>query len=121
MRSEVRYARSGDVHIAYQVVGDGPVDLVYSPGIWSNLEIMWEWPAWADFLDRLASVSRLLLFCTRGGGLPARGNQPPTLELQTHEIGAVMDPRGTEPPAILGRAPPRARAMLFAATQPPRT
>jgi pimeloyl-ACP methyl ester carboxylesterase len=81
MRSEVRYARSGDVHVAYQVIGDGPIDLVYSPGIWSNLEIMWEWPAWAEYLDRLAAFSRLILFDMRGVGLSDRGNQPPILEL----------------------------------------
>lgn len=121
MRSEVRYARSEDVHIAYQVVGDGPVDLVYSPGIWSNLEIMWEWPAWADYLDRLASFSRLILFDMRGVGLSDRGNQPPILELQTNDIGAVMDAAGSKTAAIFGGARAGAMSMLFAATHPERT
>ena len=120
MRSEVRFARSGDVHIAYQVVGDGPVDLVYSPGIWSNLEIMWEWPAWADYLERLASFSRLILFDMRGVGLSDRGNQPPILELQTNDIGAVMDAAGSKSAAIFGGARSGAMAMLFAASYPER-
>jgi pimeloyl-ACP methyl ester carboxylesterase len=121
MRSEVRYAKSEGVHIAYQVVGDGPIDLVYSPGIWSNLEIMWEWPAWADYLDRLASFSRLILFDMRGVGLSDRGNQAPILELQTNDIGAVMDAVGVETAAIFGGARAGAMAMLFAATHPERT
>jgi class 3 adenylate cyclase len=121
MRSEVRYARSEDVHIAYQVVGDGPIDLVYSPGIWSNLEIMWEWPAWADYLDRLASFSRLILFDMRGVGLSDRGNQPPILELQTEDIGAVMDAADSKTAAIFGGARAGAMSILFAATHPERT
>ncbi|MEY2416729.1 MAG: hypothetical protein QOH53_2063, partial [Ilumatobacteraceae bacterium] len=79
---EILYARSGDLHIAYQVVGDGPVDLVYTPGIWSNLEIMWEWPEWSRYLYRLAAFSRLILFDMRGVGLSDRGAERPTLELQ---------------------------------------
>ena len=74
---EILYARSGDVHIAYQVVGDGPVDLVYTPGIWSNLEIMWEWPEWSRYLYRLAAFSRLILFDMRGVGLSDRGAERP--------------------------------------------
>jgi hypothetical protein len=62
----IKYAANGDVRIAYQVVGQGPLDLVYTPGIWSNLEIMWEWPEWARYLERLASFSRLILFDMRG-------------------------------------------------------
>ena len=69
----VRYAVNDDVHIAYEIVGDGPIDLVYTPGIWSNLEAMWEWPAWAAYLERLASFSRLILFDMRGIGLSDRG------------------------------------------------
>src|ERR1700686_4178099 len=58
MEKPIHYAVHEGVHIAYQVVGDGPIDLVYTPGIWSNLEIMWEWPAWARYLNRLASLPR---------------------------------------------------------------
>ncbi|MGZ4212787.1 MAG: adenylate/guanylate cyclase domain-containing protein [Actinomycetota bacterium] len=102
-------------------MGDGPIDLVYSPGIWSNLEIMWEWPAWADYLDRLASFSRLILFDMRGVGLSDRGNQAPILELQTNDIGAVLDAAGAETAAVFGGARAGAMAMLFAATHPERT
>lgn len=116
-----RYARNGSVHIAYQVVGDGPVDLVYSPGIWSNLDVMWEWPAWADYLRRLASFSRLILFDMRGVGLSDRGYEPPTLELQMDDIGAVMDATGSASAAVFGGARAGAMAALFAASHPDRT
>jgi pimeloyl-ACP methyl ester carboxylesterase len=72
MAPETRYARSGDVNIAYQVVGDGPRDLVYVPGWVSDVELMWEEPGMARFLGRLASVSRLILFDKRGTGRAAR-------------------------------------------------
>jgi len=78
---------SGDVHIAYQVVGDGPVALLYSPGIWSNLDIMWEWPEWARYLTRLSQFSKPVLFDMRGIGLSDRGPVPPTLEPQTDDVG----------------------------------
>src|SRR5687768_13926517 len=116
MRSEVRYAKSDGVNIAFQVIGAGPIDLVYSPGIWSNLEIMWEWPAWAAYLERLASFSRLIVFDMRGIGLSDRGDQAPILELQTNDIGAVMDAAGSESAAIFGGARAGAMSMLFAAT-----
>src|SRR5919197_6698662 len=78
----VRYTRNGDVHIAYQVVGDGPIDVVYTAGIWSNLDVMWDEPRWARYLNRLASFSRLILFDMRGVGLSDRGTEPPVVELQ---------------------------------------
>ena len=85
---------NGDVHIAYQEVGEGPIDLVYTTGIWSNLEIIWEWPAAARYLERLASFARLILFDMRGVGLSDRGGQPPILELQADDVRAVMDTAG---------------------------
>ena len=118
---ETKYAKSGDVHIAYQVLGDGPVDLVYSPGIWSNLEIMWEWPAWSRYLNRLASFARLILFDMRGMGLSDRGSQPPILELQADDLNAVVDAVGAKTPAVFGGARGSAMALLFAATRPERT
>jgi class 3 adenylate cyclase len=119
--TEPRYAVNGGVHIAYQVVGDGPVDLVYSPGIWSNLDVMWEWPAWARYLDRLAAFSRLILFDMRGVGLSDRGPEPPTLERQMDDVGTVMDAAGSETAAIFGGARAAAMTMLFAASHPERT
>ncbi|HZQ88136.1 MAG TPA: alpha/beta hydrolase, partial [Acidimicrobiales bacterium] len=119
--SEPRYARNGDVHIAYQVVGSGPLDLVYTPGIWSNLDVMWEWEPWSRYLLRLASFSRLVLFDMRGVGLSDRGREPPTLEVQMADVGVVMDAAGCESAAIFGGARGAAMTMLFAATFPERT
>ncbi len=120
MRGPIRYAVNGDVHIAYQTVGDGPVDLVHTSGIWSNLDIMWEWPAWASYLEQLASFSRLVLFDMRGIGLSDRGTGPPILELQAEDLRAVMDAAGCETAAIYGGARGAAMTMLFAATWPER-
>ena len=119
--SEPRYARNGDVHIAYQVVGSGPLDLVYTPGIWSNLDVMWEWEPWSRYLLRLASFSRLVLFDMRGVGLSDRCREPPTLEVQMADVGVVMDAAGCESAAIFGGARGAAMTMLFAATFPERT
>jgi pimeloyl-ACP methyl ester carboxylesterase/class 3 adenylate cyclase len=118
---EIRYARNADVHIAYTVVGDGPIDLVYTPGIWSNLDVMWEEPRWAHYLERLAAFSRLIVFDMRGIGLSDRGPEPPFLELQMDDVRAVMDAAGTETAAVYGGARGGAMTMLFAATYPDRT
>lgn len=120
MEWPIRYAVNEGVHIAYQVIGDGPIDLVYAPGIWSNLEIMWEWPAWARYLNRLASFSRLILFDMRGVGLSDRGREPPVLELQMDDVKAVMDSVGSESAALFGGARGAAMALLFAASHPER-
>jgi pimeloyl-ACP methyl ester carboxylesterase len=118
---ETAYAKSGAVHIAYQVVGDGPVDLLYATGIWSNVEIMWEHPPWARFFERLASFSRLVLFDMRGVGLSDRGPEPPYLELQRDDIGAVMDAVGIASGIVFAGARAASMALLFAATHPERT
>lgn len=118
---EPRYALSGGAHIAYQVLGEGSIDLVYTPGIWSNLDVMWEWPAWARYLNRLAAFSRLILFDMRGVGLSDRGPEPPTLELQMDDIGAVMDAADSKTAVIFGGARGAAMTMLFAASHPERT
>jgi pimeloyl-ACP methyl ester carboxylesterase len=117
-----RYAKAPDgTSIAYQVIGDGPVDLVYATGIWSNLEIMWEDPLWAHFLKRLVKFSRLILFDMRGVGLSDRGPEPPVLELQRDDVGAVMDAAGSEDAIVFGGARAATMSMLFAATHPERT
>ena len=121
MEREVRYAVNDGVHIAYTVVGDGPVDVVYTTGIWSNLDVMWEEPRWARFLDRLASFSRLIVFDMRGVGLSDRGDEPPFLESQMDDLSAVMKAAGNEKAVIFGGARGGAMAMLFAATYPERT
>ena len=121
MEREIRYAINDGVHIAYTVVGDGPIDLVYAPGIWSNLDVMWDDPRWARFLDRLASFSRLVVFDMRGVGLSDRGPRPPYLESQMDDMSAVMDAAGSRSAVIFGGARGGAMSMLFAATYPERT
>jgi class 3 adenylate cyclase/pimeloyl-ACP methyl ester carboxylesterase len=119
---QTRYAKAPDgTSIAFQVVGDGPVDLVYASGIWSNVELMWEHPLWAHFLERLAKFSRLILFDMRGVGLSDRGPEPPVLELQRDDVGAVMDAAGSADAIVFGGARAASMAMLFAATHPDRT
>ena len=109
-RPETRYAKAPDgTSIAYQVVGDGPIDLVYASGIWSNVELMWEEPRWAHVLERLASFSRLVAFDMRGVGLSDRGPEPPTIELQRDDIAAVMGAAGVREGVVFGGA--RAASM----------
>ena len=120
MEREVRYARNGDVHIAYTIAGDGPIDLVYTAGTWSNLDVMWEEPRWGRYLDRLSSFSRLIVFDMRGVGLSDRGKEPPLVEFQMDDLRAVMDAAGSETAAVFGGARGGAMTMLFAATYPDR-
>ena len=122
-RSETRYARSGDVSIAYQVVGEGPFDLVYVPGWVSNVELMWDEPDYAAFLERLASFSRLIIFDKRGTGLsdPVPLDQLPTLEQRMDDVRAVMDAVGSDRAALLGHSEGGNMCVLFSATYPDRT
>jgi pimeloyl-ACP methyl ester carboxylesterase len=117
---EPRYASSGDVHIAYQTVGEGP-DLIFSAGLFSNLDVMWEEPRFAYFLNRLASSVRLTVFDMRGVGLSDRGSEPPIIERQRDDIGAVMNAVGVESAIVFGVARAASMSMLFAATHPERT
>jgi pimeloyl-ACP methyl ester carboxylesterase len=96
MRAPIRYARSGDVNIAYQVTGDGPFDLVLVPEFFSHLEIDREHPADAHFLERLGSFARLICFDKRGTGLSDRGVGLPDFETRMDDVRAVMDAVGTE-------------------------
>ena len=96
MKPETKYARSGDVHIAYQVVGEGPHDLVLVPGWVSHIEYAWEEPSFSHFLRRLASFSRLILLDRRGTGLSDRVVELPTLEQRMDDIRAVMDAAASE-------------------------
>ena len=120
---ETRYAKSGDVNIAYQVVGERPLDLVYVPGWISNIELMWEEPAHARLLQRLASFSRLILFDKRGTGMsdPVPLDRLPTLEQRMDDVRAVMDAAGSERAAIFGSSEGGLMSVLFAATYPERT
>ncbi len=121
-RPATRYAKAPDgTSIAYQVAGEGPIDLVYSSGIWSNVDLMWDEPSWANYLERLRSFCRLVVFDMRGVGLSDRGPERPTIELQRDDIAAVMDAAGIEVGIVFGGARATAMAMLFAATHPQRT
>jgi class 3 adenylate cyclase/pimeloyl-ACP methyl ester carboxylesterase len=118
---QTRYARSGDISIAYQVVGDGPLDLVWIPSLAHHVELNWENPVVAGFLRRLASISRLLVFDKRGTGMsdPVPGSA--TLEERMDDIRAVMDASGSERAVVSGLGDGGPLAALFAATYPERT
>jgi pimeloyl-ACP methyl ester carboxylesterase len=122
-RPETRYAKSGDLNIAYQVVGEGPRDLIYVPGWISNVELNWEEPALAHLLERLASFSRLILFDKRGTGLsdPVPPDRLPTLEERMDDVRAVLDAVGSRQTAVFGFSEGGLMSVLFAATYPERT
>jgi pimeloyl-ACP methyl ester carboxylesterase/DNA-binding CsgD family transcriptional regulator len=116
-----RYARAGEVHIAYQCVGHGSRDVLFVPGFVSNVEDWWEEPSCVRFFERLASFSRVILFDKRGTGLSDRVAQMPTLEERADDILAVLDAAGSERAAIFGVSDGGALAALFAASHPERT
>ena len=123
VRPVTRYAKSGDVHIAYQVVGSGPIDLVYVPGWISHVELAWELSDLARGFERLASFSRLILFDKRGTGMsdPVPDHDLPGLETRMDDVRAVMDAVGSERAAIFGASEGGNMSMLYAATYPQRT
>jgi pimeloyl-ACP methyl ester carboxylesterase len=118
-----KYTRSGDVHIAYQAVGEGPLDIVFVPGWVSHVELAWEEPTLARFLRRLSSFSRLIAFDKRGTGLSDRvpNDQLPTLEERMDDLRVVMDAVGSERAALCGVSEGGNLCALFAATYPERT
>jgi pimeloyl-ACP methyl ester carboxylesterase len=118
-----RYTRSGDYNVAYQVVGEGELDLLYIPGFVSNVELAWEEPLLARYLGRLASFSRLILFDKRGTGLSDRvpNDELPTLEERMQDLVAVLDAAGSSRAALLGHSEGGNLAVLYAATHPERT
>ncbi len=117
---QTQYAKSGDASIAYQVVGDGPIDLVLVLGFTTHLELQWESPPMARFLERLGSFSRLILFDKRGNGLSDPVAEVPTLELRIDDVRAVMDAAGSERAALFGISEGGPMSVLFAATHPER-
>ena len=117
----ISYARSGGVHIAYQVTGNGPFDLVLVPGFFSHLELGWDYPDHARFLERLGSFARLIHFDKRGTGLSDRSVGLPDLETRMDDVRAVMDAAGSERAALFGYSEGGPMCALFAATYPERT
>ena len=118
---QVRYAKSGDVNIAFQVIGSGTIDLVLIPGLFSNIDHHWEEPGFARFLRRLASFSRLIVVDPRGTGLSDRAQQYPPMEEQVDDILSVLDAVGSRSAAFFVFSQAGPIAMLFAATHPERT
>jgi pimeloyl-ACP methyl ester carboxylesterase len=118
---EVRYAKSGDVNIAYQVSGEGPFDLVLVPGFVSHVEIERSLAGFARFLERVASFSRLIRLDKRGTGMSDRVSGAPTLETRMDDVRAVMDAVGSRRAAFYGASEGAAMCILFAATYPKRT
>src|SRR5579884_3434515 len=121
MPPETRYARSGEVHIAYQVVGEGPIDLIWVPGWISNIDHYWTEPTIDRYFRRLASFSRLILFDRRGTGLSDPLLRAPTLEEQMDDVVAVMEAARSQQAAVYAQLEGGAMAALFAATHPERT
>ncbi len=120
MSPQTHYAQSGEVNIAYQIVGDGPFDLVFVPGFVSHLDLQWADPRVARFLEKLASFSRLIMFDKRGTGLSDPVAGPASLEDRMDDVRAVMDAAGSERAALLGFSEGGPMSVLFAATYPQR-
>src|ERR1700694_1542115 len=115
---EIRYAKSGDVNIAYSVVGNGPFDVVFVSGwVLSNLEVGWEGSA-AEFYKGISSFCRLILFDKRGTGLSDRVSGMPDFDTRMDDVRAVMDAAGSRRAAVMGFSEGGPLAILFAATHP---
>ena len=120
MQPDTRYAKSGDVHIAYQVFGEGPINLVLAPPFVSNVEHWWDEPDIARWLLRLASFARVAMFDKRGTGMSDRVAELPGLDQRMDDLRAVMDAAGMEQAALLGISEGGPLTALFAATYPER-
>jgi pimeloyl-ACP methyl ester carboxylesterase len=116
-----RYAQSGDINIAYQVFGAGPVNLVVTPGFVSNIDLMWDDPPVARYVRRLASFARVVTFDKRGTGLSDRVSDIPPLADRVDDLRAVMDAAGIERAALMGVSEGGPMSIQFAATYPART
>jgi pimeloyl-ACP methyl ester carboxylesterase len=115
-----RYASSGDVSIAYQIMGNGPIDLIMVPGLVSHIEFAHESPGYTAFLRRLSTFARVITFDKRGQGLSDRISDAPSLEIRMDDVRAVMDAVGSKRAAIMGFSEGCAMSALFAATYPER-
>jgi class 3 adenylate cyclase len=117
---ETRYARSGEFSIAYQVIGDGPLDLVHIPGLISNLDVAWEYPKYRRFIERLARFARVVVYDKRGCGLSDPVSEPPAVEERIDDTRAVMDAEGIERAAVFGSSEGASLTAFFAAAYPQR-
>jgi pimeloyl-ACP methyl ester carboxylesterase len=117
---ETRYAKGPGGNVAYQVVGDGPVDLVIVPGWLSHVDLMWGDPGWAKFVGELASFARVVLYDKRGTGLSDPVDGVPTLESRADDLRAVLDAAGSKRAALFGYSEGGPISVLFAATYPER-
>ena len=120
MQPDTRYAKSGDVHIAYQVFREGPLNVVFAPPAFTNVEHWWDEPEVTRWLLRLASYARVVLFDKRGTGLSDRVAGFPGLDQRMDDLRAVMDAIGIEQAALLGISEGGTMSALFAATYPSR-
>ena len=116
-----RYTRSGDVSIAYQVAGEGPLDVAFVPGLVSHVELVWTTPPFAAIVSRLASFARLIVFDKRGTGMSDRVAGALSLETRMDDVRAVMDAAGSARAALVGISEGTPMSLLFAATYPERT
>jgi pimeloyl-ACP methyl ester carboxylesterase/class 3 adenylate cyclase len=121
MAPRTLYTKSGNISIAYQIIGEGPIDLVFAPGWVSNLEYGWESADYARFFTRLASFARVIMFDKRGTGLSDRNVGLSTLEQRVDDIRAVMDAAGSERAALFGTSEGGLMSMMYAASHPERT
>jgi class 3 adenylate cyclase len=119
--SDVRFARSGNVDIAYRVVGDGPIDLVYVQGALTHLDVFWEQPVFRRYCERLAEFARLILFDKRGMGMSDRVPGAATLDERMDDVRAILDAIGGERAALMGASEGGPLSLLFAAAHPERT
>ncbi len=121
MHTRTQYAKSGDVHVAYQVFGEGAVDLVFVPGFVSHIENYWDEPSFARWLRRLGNFSRVIMFDKRGTGLSDQVSELPGMDQRMDDVSAVMDAVGIERAAIFGISEGGSLATLFAASHPERS
>jgi pimeloyl-ACP methyl ester carboxylesterase len=115
------YVKSDDVHIAYQVLGEGSFDLLFVPGFVSNVEAIWQSPEQSAFFRRLASFCRLILFDKRGTGMSDRGSQMFALEQRMHDVQTILDEVGSKRTALFGVSEGGPMSLLYTATYPERT
>lgn len=118
---DIKFARSDDVNVAYHVVGDGPMDIVYVQGAWSHLEVFWELPAYRRFCELLGEFARVILFDKRGMGMSDRVPGATPLDVRMDDIRAVMDAAGSESASLIGASEGGPLSLLFAAAHPERT